>query len=505
MFRPPNSAARSLRPRPLAVGFVAFVALSQASCKVGPDYEVPETELPDQWEEAVEAEMAGEETDISRWWEALGDPKLSELIERAELANLDLRFAMARISEARAIHGIARGALYPQVSADGAYTYGEPSASSPQGQAIVGAGGTIEPDDSWSLGAAARWEIDVFGRIRRTVEAAEADFEATIEDFRDVQVTLFADVALNYTEVRTTQARLAYANANAIAQRDSLELTRDRYEAGLTSALDVAQAEQNLAETEAAIPALESRLNIAQNSLAVLLGLHAGALDEELEAGAGELPDAPEDIVMGIPAEVMRRRPDIRRAERILASQTARIGVAEADLYPTFSLDGFVESIAGSAGDLFQSDNVGWSIVPGFRWDLFSGGAIRSNIEAEEARTEQALFSYQQAILSALAEVSDAFVALDRERARRDRLLEAVDASERAVELVRTQYVSGLTNFQNLLDSQRSLFNQQDLLADSEGQVVKNLIVLNRALGGGWSLPPELEQETGEEMYEEAP
>jgi NodT family efflux transporter outer membrane factor (OMF) lipoprotein len=357
----------------------------------------------------------------------------------------------------------------------------------------------------WRLGAGARWEIDAFGRLRRNIEAAEARFEATIEDYRDVQVSVYAAVAGSYLNVRALQARVDYARQNADAQRESLELTRDRYEAGLTSALDVAQAEQNLAQTESTIPQLDQALVASKNRLAVLLGLEAGALEDEMQAGRGELPEVPRGIIAGVPADLVRRRPDIRRAERFLAAQTADIGVATADLYPTFSIDGFIETVAGTAGDLSDGDSVGWSILPGFRWDVFAGGSIRANIRAAEARARQALISYQGTVLIALEEVNNGLVAYDRELVRRDRLREAVDASQRAVDLVRTQYLSGLTNFQNLLDTQRSLFRQQDDLADSEGRVVQNLVFLNRALGGGWSLedpsleePPPADSETQE-------
>jgi multidrug efflux system outer membrane protein len=473
-----------------------LLVLALGACKVGPDYVEPEIPIQDEWRAAVETEMSQEEPDIERWWENLEDPALTDLIRRSEVANLDLRIAVARVAEARALRGIAKGDFFPNLVLDGAYSYTEISENSPVGQVIVGAGGTVEPTEQWQASAGSFWEIDLFGRIRRRTEAATAQFEATIEDYRDVLVSLYAEVALNYIDVRSLQTRLDFARNNVAAQRESLELTRDRFDAGLTSALDVAQAEQNLAQTESTIPALESGLNAALNRLAVLLGEQPGALHDELLADAGTIPAEPPDIVSGVPADVLRRRPDVRRAERLLAAQTARIGVAKADLYPTFSISGFVEAVAGSVSSLFESESGGWGIIPGFRWDLFQGGKIRNNIRAEEARTQQALYGYQQTILLALEEVEDALVAYDRERVRRERLREAADASQRAVDLVRTQYISGLTNFQNVLDTQRSLFQQQDLLAESEGRVVQNLIALNRALGGGWSLEPEPPDQT---------
>jgi len=467
------------------------LALAIGACKVGPDYVEPEVSIKDEWRAAVEAEMSQEEPAIEKWWESLDDSVLTDLIRRAEVASLDLRIAVARVAEARALRGIAKGDLFPSLVLDGAYSYTELSENSPVGQIITGAGGTVEPTEQWQASAGSFWEIDVFGRIRRRTEAATAQFEATIEDYRDVLVSLYAEVALNYVDVRSLQTRLDFAHQNVGAQRESLQLTRDRFRAGLTSALDVAQAEQNLAQTESTIPTLESALNAALNRLAVLLGEQPGALHDELLANGAEIPTAPAALMTGVPADILRRRPDVRRAERLLAAQTARIGVAKADLYPTFSISGFVEAVAGSASNLFEGESVGWGIIPGFRWDLFQGGKIRNNIRAEEARTQQALYGYQQTILLALEEVEDALVAYDRERVRRERLQEAADASQRAVDLVRTQYISGLTNFQNLLDTQRSLFQQQDLLAESEGRVVQNLFVLNRALGGGWSLEPE--------------
>lgn len=471
---------------------LASVALSLGACKVGPDYVQPELPIKDEWRASVEAEMSQEEPDITKWWESLDDPTLTDLIRGAEVGNLDLRISVARVAEARALRGIAKGDLFPDLVLEGAYSYTQFSENSPLGQIIAGNAGEIEPFEQWDVTASSFWEIDLFGRIRRRTEAATAQFEATIEDYRDVLVSLYAEIGLNYVDVRSLQARLDFARQNVVAQTESLELTRDRFQAGLTSALDVAQAEANLATTESTIPTLQSRLNAALNRLAVLLGRQPGALHDSLLAGVGGIPEPPPDIMTGVPADILRRRPDVRRAERLLAAQTALIGVATADLYPTFSIAGFVESVAGTFTGLFGGgETIGWGIIPGFRWDLFKGGKIRNNIRAEEARTDQTFYAYQQTILLALAEVEDALVAYDRELVRRERLREAAAASQRAVDLVRTQYISGLTNFQNLLDTQRSLFNQQDELADSEGQVVQNLVTLNRALGGGWSIEPE--------------
>jgi NodT family efflux transporter outer membrane factor (OMF) lipoprotein len=470
---------------------LAAALLAASGCKVGPDYEEPVTPMEDEWSAAVEAEMTAETPDIERWWEELGDTVLTDLIRQSEMTNLDLRVSVSRVAEARALRGIAKGDLYPNLVLEGSYSYTQLSDNSPGGQIIEAVGGENDPIDQWGTSAASAWEIDVFGRIRRNIEAADAQLQAGVEDYRDVLVSLYAEVALNYVDVRSLQLRLDFARSNADAQGESLGLTQDRFNAGLTSALDVAQAEQNLAQTESLIPSLETRLNAALNRLAVLLGEQPGSLEARLGPDA-PIPSTPADITSGVPADLLRRRPDIRRAERVLASQTALIGVAKADLYPTFSLTGFIEGIASTFTGQFDSGSGGWGIVPGFRWDLFQGGKIRNNIRAQEARTDQALYGYQQTVLLALEEVENSLVAYDRERQRRDRLQEAVDASQQAVDLVRTQYLAGLTNFQNLLDSQRSLFQQQDQLAESEGLVVQSLVVLNRSLGGGWA-PAELD------------
>jgi multidrug efflux system outer membrane protein len=487
------STSRSRFPR----YFISLVMLTSA-CTVGPDYEPPDltTTVPDQWHTVVETEMAADTTDLEMWWISLNDSLLTDLIRRAEFGNLDLQAAVGRVAEARAIRGIARGGYWPDIFLGGAYSYQKLSENGLQGAASAtppGEGGDeassallADPFDSWIFGLDMRWEIDLFGRIRRTVEASDARLQASVEDYRDVLVTLYAEVGSAYVDARTFQTRLDFARQNVQSQQYSLELTRDRFRAGLTSGLDVAQAEQNLAQTESTIPRLEIGLEVALNRLAVLLGEAPGALHDELRTDTG-LPDPDDKVAYGIPADLLRRRPDIRQSERLLASQTARIGIATADLYPTLSLGGSVGLEALDFEDLSEGTSLFWSIVPQISWPIFTGGKIRNQIRAEEARTQQALAAYELTVLAALEEVQNALVAYGQEKVRRDRLLEAVQASQRAVDLVETQYLSGLTNFQNFLDAQRSLFRQQDELAESAGEVVNNLITLNRALGGGWA------------------
>jgi NodT family efflux transporter outer membrane factor (OMF) lipoprotein len=466
----------------------ALLCVAVAGCTVGPDYLPPEPLAPDAWKNAAAAELNDPAEPLETWWLAFNDPVLTGLIDQSVESNRTLLSAVSRIQESRALLGIAGGANKPDVALGADYTRTQMSSNG----VFPAPEGGFDPDDIYSASVGLSWEIDVFGRLRRGVEAARANLDASVEDYRDVLVILLADVASTYLDVRTIQSRIGYAEANVEAQRETTQLTRDRFNAGLTSGRDVAQAESNLANSEAAIPALEGALEAALNRLSTLVGETPGAVDSLLATEQG-LPHPNEEVAMGMPADLLRRRPDVRRVERQLAAQTALIGVATADLYPTFSLSGFVGLESTSSGALVESDSATWALVPGLRWSLFSGGKIRNRIRAEEARTEQALLAYEQTVLVALEQVESTLVALRRERERRDLLITAVDATLRTVELVRTQYLSGLTDFQSFLDAQRSLFSQQDQLAVSEGQVVQNLIALNRALGGGWTLPDDHE------------
>lgn len=459
------------------------LALALTSCTVGPDYVAPELAVPDAWHAAAVEGLDAGQANLQTWWTGLGDPKLEELIRRAEAANLDLRLAVARIREARARLGFASGQKMPNIDASGSASVGQQSEEGLLKPLAQLAPGGFDSTELYDVGFDASWELDVFGRIRRSVESADAAYQASVEDYRDVLVTLFAEVARTYVDVRELQDRISYAEANAEAQRASLGLTRDLYEAGATSEIDVRQAESNLNSTEAAIPALKIALHFALNRLAVLLSETPGALDDELSA-PGSIPQPAEELVAGLPAELLRQRPDLRGAERRLAAQTARIGVTRADLYPRFSLSGFFAVQATDPGDLF--DGTTWGISLPFRWNLFDGGRIRSAIQVEEALTEQALVAYESALLFALEEVENSLTSYALELHRRDRLRQAVTALRRTVELADIQYRGGLTDFRNVLEAQRSLFVQQDNLASSEGQRIRNLISLYKALGGGW-------------------
>ncbi len=459
-----------------------------AGCTVGPDYEQPELPtVPDAWHTAATDGLGDGQAPIQTWWAVFDDETLTSLIERAGETNLTLREAVWRVEEARALRGVVAGQQVPNVDLNA--EVGRSQASDNGSLGALAPEGGFDAGDLYDVGAGASWEIDVWGRVRRQLEAADAEVEASVEDYRDVLVSLYSEVAVNYVNVRALQERLRLAESNVKGQENTLELTEDRFDAGLVSALDVAQAESNLANTRSLIPTLENGLALALNRLAVLLAMTPGALDDELTDEV-PIPTEPEAVTTALPADLLRQRPDIRSAERRLAAQTARIGVATADLYPQFSLGGFLGLQSTSAGDLFSTDSINWSIGLPIRWKLFAGGAVRSQIAAEQARTEQLLANYERAVLLALEEVENAMVSYEKEVARRAHLTASVDATQRSLDLVLTQYRSGLTDFQNVLDTQRTLLLREDELAASEGLVIQNLVGLYRALGGGWDPEP---------------
>ncbi|HEY3243446.1 MAG TPA: efflux transporter outer membrane subunit [Phycisphaerae bacterium] len=486
---------------------------------------------------------------VAMWWESLRDPMLDALVVRAVESNLDLRVAEARVREARALRDVATADFWPQINFGSSYTYsgasanvGARAASPPTlgglptvtlrpgiagttGQSTVAitaqrisrAGGrvaiqpgalnvpggfspptvTLNPQGAaarisrqqnlFQMGFDATWELDIFGGIRRSVEAAEADLAAIEETRRDVFVTLLSEVALNYAELRGAQRRLTIARENIAAQRDTADLTRTRFQAGFTNELDVAQAEAQLATTQSQVPLLESAIRQAIYQLSVLLGLPPGDLVAELESHA-PIPATSPSVPLGLPSDLLRRRPDIRAAERQLAAATARIGAAMADLFPKFSIAGSFGPAASDIRRLLDHRSLGWSIGPDINWPIFEGGRIRANIEVQNARQEQALATYEKVVLTAFQDVESALIAYTNEKTRLESLARAVRADQRALELSNELYSRGLTAFLNVLDSQRALYLAQDELVQSEQAAVVDLIALYKALGGGWEL-----------------
>jgi multidrug efflux system outer membrane protein len=458
-----------------------FVILAGCIRPVGPDFEQPDLVVADRWHQDLVAGLVDGEAVYQTWWLALQDPQLDSLINRASQRNLDLKLAYARIAEGRAQLGIVKGERYPELDGFG---------SAQRLRLSEGVSAVMPPpqerlDNFSELGVQAIWELDLWGRVRRSVESAEASYAASLENYRDVMVVLYADVGSNYVLLRTLQERLRLARANVELQRDTLDIVEARYRAELAPLLEVRQAELNLATTESTIPGLEAAIVQTINRLGVLLGEQPGVLNPELESGA-VIPSPPGSVAMGIPADLVRRRPDIRRAERELAAQNALIGVATAALYPNFFIAGDFSYVT-AAGSLFDSGNESWSIGPFFSWNLFNGGRVRSAIDVEEARTEQLLAIYEQTVLRSLQDVDDSLVAFAEERKRLLALQRSEIAAADANRLVNALYKRGLTNFQNVLDTQRSLFGQQDLMAESSGNVMLNLISIYRALGGGWT------------------
>jgi NodT family efflux transporter outer membrane factor (OMF) lipoprotein len=445
---------------------------------VGPDYARVEPDASEKWHTQLQGGLNPGVLDsetLAQWWRSLNDSILSSLEERAVKGNLDLKIAQARIREARALRGISKADLFPTIDTSASATNYRTSKNS----------SSFQEHKLYSVGFDAGWELDVFGGIRRSVEAAQANLEATQMELYDVLVSLLAEVALNYVEVRTFQTALTVTESNIKSQEETYKLNLSRYQAGIINELAVQQSLYSLEQARSLIPALQTGLEAAKNRLAVLLGQKPGAVHQEL-AERKPIPIPPVSVAVGVPAEAMRRRPDIRRAERDLAAQTARIGVATADLYPKFRLLGTIGLESVSTGDLFTANSRAWSITPGISWNIFRGGAIRQNIKVQSARQEQALMQYESTVLNAQEEVENVLVAYAKQQRRRESLAAATSAAQKAVQLAQDQYKVGLVDFSNVLDAQRSLLSFQDQLAHSNGAVTSNLIRLYKALGGGW-------------------
>lgn len=469
---------RTRGPLP-AILALAFALACTGCALVGPDYQQVTPQSPAQWHTELEEGLNGARTDpetLARWWTVLDDPLLISLEERAAASSLTIREARSRILEARALRGLSQAGLWPTLAATAA---GTRSRASENNSSSTG------EKDLYAAGFDAGWELDVFGGRRRAIEAAQADLEASQEEMHDALVTLLAEVALNYVDLRTGQVRLAVAEANISAQQHTYELNLSRYQAGLVNELVVQQSLYNLEYSRSQVPVLQTGLAAARNRLAVLLGKNPGALDKEL-AERRPVPVPPLSVAVGVPAETLRHRPDIRRAERNLAARTARIGIATADLYPKFRLLGSIGLESAAGEDLLKWASRTWSIGPRVSWNIFDAGAIRRNIEVQSLRQEQALIQYEAAVLMAQEEVENALVSYAKEQRRRESLSKATEAARRADMLAQDQYKAGLVDFSNVLDAQRSLLSFEDELALSAGRVTAGLLRIYKALGGGW-------------------
>jgi len=460
------------------------------------------------------------------WWKAFDDPVLDRLIERAYSENLDLRTAAVRVLEARAELGVAVGGFYPQTQrVQGSVQYNRYSESSPfsafqtSGSTGSGAASAATSPTSGSstlpafwesqLGFAASWEPDFWGKFRRAIESADADWLAALANYDSTLVTLTADVAGAYIQIKTLERRLAIARANVDTQRESLKIARARFRYGTASQLDPDQAETALETTRASIPPLEAQLRQAENALCLLLGLPPSHLAEEL-AGAPEVLKPPPQVAVGIPRDLLRRRPDVRNAEYQAAAQCARIGVAKADLLPALSLNGTLSFVSTDAGTLRLSDMFQWGsrsiqAGPSVQWDILNYGRITNNVRVQDARFQELLIAYQSTVLQAQHDVENALTAFLRAQETATVLARGVAKARRALDLALLQYQGGAVDFTTVVSAQQSLLNVQDNLASSLGDISTNLVSVYRALGGGWEirtgsdlLPPEISQAMAE-------
>ncbi len=462
-------------------GFLLFLVMV-AGCAVGPNFKPPDMQVPAEWAgPAPLPAITPGEKDLTRWWTVFDDQKLTSLVERAVESNLDLKLAEARIRQARAARGVAASSLGPAVGAKGSFSRNQLTGVS----ANEDTKGPLT--NQYQAGFDASWELDIFGGIRRGIEAADANVQATVENRRDVLVTLTAEVARNYVALCAFQQRIAIAQQNLKTQKHSARLTRQRFEAGLASGLDVANAEAQVATTAAAIPLLEAQARQFIYNLSVLLGRDPAALVQELST-ASTIPGAPPSVPVGVPSDLLRRRPDIRSAEAGIHSATAQIGVATADLFPRFFLSGSGGYQATKFSSWFEPAGLFWSLGPSVSWSVFDTGRIRSNIEVQKALAEQSVIVYQQTVLAALQETENALIASAKEEEHRKALADAVIANRKAVELSIALYTEGQTDFLNVLEAQRSLYATEDALVQSNGTVSTNLVALYKALGGGWDM-----------------
>jgi multidrug efflux system outer membrane protein len=464
-----------------ALALTLVAAGTLVGCKVGPTYTAPATHPPQQWSEPLAGGESLRSANLAAWWQGFHDPELDSLVTRALTSNLDLRMAQARMRAARAERGLADAGLWPTADLAGSAGREKQSGNQPLFGTLLPPG-TPLTSNVYQSGFDAAWELDLFGAARRGTEAADADLAAAGFGLGDAQVTLVAEVARNYTAARGFQQRLA------IAQRDVVALAQDRFSQGFTSSLEPEQAATVLSQTEAQVPALESGLQAAIHHLGVLLGQAPGALGAELAASA-PIPAVPPQVPAGLPSDLLRRRPDIRVAERRLAAATARIGVATADLFPRFSLTGSFGNQSANSTNLFTPGSAAWSVGPAFQWHLFDAGRIRANIRVQNARQEEALASYEKTVLTGLEDVENALVAYAKEQARNVPLRAAVASSRKSLEIAREQYASGLTSFINVLDAERSVYQAEDSQVQSDQAVAQELIALYKALGGGWAEP----------------
>ncbi|MGO9621850.1 MAG: efflux transporter outer membrane subunit [Desulfobaccales bacterium] len=482
-----------------------FVLLSGACAKVGPDYVRPETKVSQDWLEAGDQRLSREPADYRSWWQAFKDPVLDRLIGTAYRENLTLRIAGVRVLEARAQLGVVTGQLYPQTQqATGSVLKERESGGTP----IIGTGAASPRFGGLSywqsqVGLVASWEVDFWGKFRRAIESAQSGLLASVANYDNALVSLTGDVASDYISIRTLEKRLDIARENVETQRESLKIAEARYAGGATSQRDVEQAKTILASTQATIPALQTQLQQGKDALSVLLGLPPSRLADELRDHGASIPAPPPQVVVGIPAELLRRRPDIRAAEYQAAAQCAQIGVTKAQLFPAFSLTGNFGMLSTDVGkdqlgNLFNWRNRQGSIGPTVTWNILNYGQITNLVRVQDARFQELLITYQNTVLSAQQDVEDNLTAFLKNQEQAGFLEEGAAAAANSLKLAVVQYREGITDFTTVLTAQQSLLSAQDSLASARGNIAGSLVGVYRALGGGWEIrqgqdfvPPE--------------
>ena len=461
---------------------------------VGPNYQRKDNPVPSRFGSLEKGITTGDPVAselLSSWWKVLQDPILNSLIERAVPGNQDLRIAQARVQQARALSLVESSKQFPEGGFTGVYERFRRVETSPSGSPSAGNGSTAVPvsrnrqDNLFLVGFDASWEIDIFGGVRREIEAANANLAASADSLRDTLVTLQGEVARNYIEYRGQQLRLDIARQEVKIRRENVEITEARSRAGFVSELDLARAQGELARAESRIPFLEKLLRAALYRLGILLGLEPMSLTAELQS-AMSLPQVPENLPAGLPSDLLRRRPDIRRAEREIAAATARIGVSTAELFPKFSLTGSIGLQANASDKLLRDSSNFWGIGPKFTWSILNFKRILASIEFSKAVQEETLARYERTVLLSLEEVENSLVHLSQEKRRLEALTEAVLSNDLAVRLAMERYLAGIESYLAVTDAEAALYVAQDELAQSRQNHVLGFVSLFKALGGGW-------------------
>ena len=454
----------------------------QNGFKVGPNYQRPTEPVANAWVDAADPRLISQSAELASWWTNLNDPVLDQLVQNAYQQNLSIREAAFRVLQARAELGIAQGRFFPQQQyVDGGFTQQKFSGAN--------ASSAFLPTSSfgnWQYGFGLAWELDFWGKYRRMIEAADAHLDASIEDYDAALVTLIGDVAQNYVQLRIIEAQLAYIDANVKLQKETLGIAEARFNDGQATELDVDQAKSVLAQTESQTPSLEIQRRQLANRICILLGVPVQDLDAFL--GRAPIPSTRPEVVVGIPADLLRNRPDVRRQERKTAMESARIGVAESDLYPAISVTGNLGYSARQFSDTFSGDAFAGAVGPGFRWNVLNYGRLLSNIERIEATFEAQVANYQQTVLQAGLEAENAIVEFLKSQEQAKKLEESVKAMEKSAQIAMVQYKGGLVDFNRVSLIEQNLVTQQTLLAQAQGNTTLGLVNLYRALGGGWEI-----------------